>query len=415
MNNEYINFGCRLNIYESELIKLATSKAGLTDSIIFNSCSVTKEAERQLRQSIRKKKKQNPTKRIIVTGCAAQINSDFYQKMSEVDYVMGNLEKVDSDAFKLVREDIKTNLVKDIFSRSEIQREVVTNFDKKCRAYIEVQNGCDHRCTYCVIPYARGNNISIPFGNIVKQAQLIVEQGYNEIVLTGVDITNYGSDLPGYPKLGNIVTRLLKLCPDLQRLRLSSIDVAEIDEELLELMKYESRLMPHFHISVQSGDDMILKRMKRRHKRHDVIEFCNTISEVRPNSCFGADFIAGFPTETDEMHQNTCNLIKEAGLSLLHVFPYSERPNTPAAKIPLDRQISIYDRKQRAKEIRAIGRNNLNKYLQQFENKKLNVLIESDMIGKTEEFIKVSLTDSYPVGEVKRLQIKDVYDDYLLA
>lgn len=335
---EIITFGCRLNIYESEVIRNNLRESGLKDVCVINTCTVTAQAERESKQAIRKIKKNSPHTRIIVTGCAAQKNPSLYKEMEMVDKVIGNDEKLDSKNYTL---DGPKSLVGDIMSVKEAVPHLVTNFEGKTRSFIQIQNGCNHRCTFCIIPYARGNSRSVPIGTIVEHARKLVESGFKEIVLTGVDVTDYGLDLPGKPRLGQMIKRLLNLIPDLKRLRLSSIDVAEIDDELEELMISHERLMPHFHISLQAGDDMILKRMKRRHRRSDVIEFCNNLRSKRQDVSFGADIIAGFPTETDEMFVNTRNLISEVGLQYLHVCLYSSREDTHALHIPLDSFIQL--------------------------------------------------------------------------
>jgi threonylcarbamoyladenosine tRNA methylthiotransferase MtaB len=411
MTNEVISFGCRLNIYESEVIKKQALVAGLQDALIFNSCAVTKESERQLRQAIRRKHRQSPEKKIIVTGCAVQIRPEFYAKMPEITQIIGNQEKLESASYS----QNEKVLVDDIMQLKETASHMVSSFDGKARAFVQVQNGCNHRCTFCIIPYGRGNSRSVPIGQITEQIKELVNNGFKEVVITGVDITDYGLDLPGKPRLGQMLRRLLNLVPDLPRLRLSSVDVAEIDDDLLELIKNEPRLMPHFHISLQAGDDMILKRMKRRHKRQDVIDFCNQVRQYRPNASFGADIIAGFPTETDEMFENSKLLIKEAGLSLLHVFPYSAREGTPAARIPDDKQIPKEIRKARAKILRLAGMQELQKYQQSFIGKTLLIIVETDEIGRSEEFLKVQVDKKSPAGEIVQVKIINVENDTLVG
>lgn len=318
-NQDIITFGCRLNIYESEIIRDNLQKSGLENVTVINTCAVTKQAEKQARQAIRRLKKEHPEKRIIVTGCAAQNTPEMFASMKEVDKVIGNEEKLSDKNYNFDEERV---IVNDIMSVKETANHLVKSFEGKARAFIQVQNGCDHRCTFCMIPFGRGNSRSVPIGVIVEQVRSLHASGYQEIVLTGVDVTAYGADLPGAPTFAQMIRRLLALVPELQRLRLSSIDVAEIDDDLFELMAHNKRLMPHFHISLQAGDNMILKRMKRRHNREQVIDFCHKLRSLRPEVSFGADIIAGFPTETDEMFENTRTLIAEAGIQYLHVFPY---------------------------------------------------------------------------------------------
>ncbi|MEZ5691831.1 MAG: tRNA (N(6)-L-threonylcarbamoyladenosine(37)-C(2))-methylthiotransferase MtaB [Rickettsiales bacterium] len=428
-NLEVINFGCRLNIYEGEVIKQQADAAGLSGTLIFNSCAVTAEAERQVRQAIRKAHKENPKAKIIVTGCGAQINPKQYADMPEVNSVIGNEEKLkkefytdlSSRASKATRDLCEEQrqdssqmlgmtinndekiLVNDIMSVTETASHMVASFDGKARAFVQVQNGCDHRCTFCIIPYGRGNSRSVPMGEIVAQVRSLVEAGYNEVVLTGVDISDYGKDLPSSPTLGQMCRRLLSNVPNLKRLRLSSIDAVEVDDDLLDLFANEPRLMPHIHISLQAGDDMVLKRMKRRHNRQNIIDFCAKLRELRSDIVFGADIIAGFPTETDEMFANTLNLVKETGLIYLHVFPYSARSGTPAAKMP---QVAKAIRKERAAKLREVGEENLRKYLQTQIGKEVSVLMEKDNIGKNEYFTPVTLDKEYKAGTVIRAEIR---------
>ncbi|MGN6670414.1 MAG: tRNA (N(6)-L-threonylcarbamoyladenosine(37)-C(2))-methylthiotransferase MtaB, partial [Candidatus Nucleicultricaceae bacterium] len=323
---EIITFGCRLNTYESEVMRNHAKSQGLEHAIIINTCAVTGEAERQARQAIRKAKRENPDAYLIVTGCSVQINPAQYASMSEVDRVLGNAEKMKAESFAPTLPD-KIH-VTDIMSIRETAAHMISGFENRARAFIEIQNGCNHRCTFCTIPFGRGNNRSVPIGEIVNQIKLLVDEGCQEIVFTGVDITDYGKDLPATPSLGSMTRRILNLVPDLKRLRLSSIDPSEVDEELFDLMVGEPRLMPHFHISAQAGDNMILKRMKRRHLREDMIQFCEKIRQKRSDVVFGADLIAGFPTETDEMFQNSLALVQECNITYLHVFPYSIRAGT---------------------------------------------------------------------------------------
>ncbi|HMA14319.1 MAG TPA: tRNA (N(6)-L-threonylcarbamoyladenosine(37)-C(2))-methylthiotransferase MtaB, partial [Kiloniellaceae bacterium] len=327
-----LTFGCRLNAYESEVMRGHAEAAGLDDAIIVNTCAVTGEAERQARQAIRKARRENPTAQIIVTGCAAQIDPAGFAAMAEVDRVLGNEEKLHAESF--LDAGAPRVAVNDIMAVKETAPQLIAGFAERTRAFVQVQQGCDHRCTFCIIPYGRGNSRSVPLGEVVRQVRTLVEQGTAEVVLTGVDITSYGGGLPGQPKLGQMVRRLLAQVPELKRLRLSSLDAIELDADLKRLVAEEERLMPHLHLSLQAGDDMILKRMKRRHLRADSIRFCEEVRRLRPDIVFGADIIAGFPTETEEMFENSLRIVNECGLTHLHVFPFSPRKGTPAARMP---------------------------------------------------------------------------------
>lgn len=396
MARDVITFGCRLNAYESEVIRSNLEKTGTENVAVFNTCAVTKEAERQARQAIRKYRRENPDAKIIVTGCAAQVNPKSYADMKEVNLVLGNEEKLKAESYAPPAPDfigdaerIKVN---DIMAITETAPHLVAGFEGKARAFLQVQNGCNHRCTFCIIPYGRGNSRSVPLGEIVQQARALVALGYQEVVLTGVDITDYGKDLPGTPTLGQMMRRLLAQVPELPRLRLSSIDVAEVDEDIFHLLAHEPRLMPHLHVSLQAGDDMVLKRMARRHTRQQVIEFCAKARELRPDVVFGADIIAGFPTETDEMFENTRRLVEETGLIYLHVFPYSEREGTPAAKIPPSKQVPVPVRKARAKILRELGEKQLQDYLKTQVGKTLTAVVEKADMARTEHYATVKLT-----------------------
>jgi len=384
MSVEIVTFGCRLNGYESEAIRARAAEAQLQNAVIFNTCAVTKEAVRQSRQAIRKMRRQQPGARIIVTGCAAQTEPQTYAAMVEVDQVLGNQEKLSADNYAgFTPERVRVN---DIMSLRETAGQMVDSHDGHTRAFLQVQNGCDHRCTFCIIPYARGNSRSVGMGEVIAEAQRLTEKGFAEIVLTGVDLTSYGADLPGAPTLGALVRKLLKLVPDIKRLRLSSLDSIEADEILLAAIAEEERLMPHFHLSVQSGDDMILRRMKRRHTSADTIEFCETVRRLRPDAAFGADFITGFPTETDAMFQNSLKLVDAAGLSFLHVFPFSPRTGTPAARMPqLGRPIA----KARAAQLRARGETVLTAHLAGLVGSHKEILLEKGGIGRTACFAPV--------------------------
>ncbi len=399
-HSDVVTFGCRLNAYESEVMKEHAEKAGLEGAIIFNTCAVTNEAVRQARQAIRKARREHPDARIIVTGCAAQIAPAEFAQMPEVDLVLGNDEKMKAESWQpaVALHSNEKVIVNDIMSVRETAGHLVHGFEGRARAFVQVQNGCDHRCTFCIIPYGRGNSRSVAAGEVVTQVRTLVEAGYREVVLTGVDITSYGSDLPGHPGLGNLARRILKLVPELERLRLSSIDSIEADDELMRLIAEEERLMPHLHLSLQSGDNMILKRMKRRHLREDSIRFCTEARRLRPDIVFGADFIAGFPTETEEMFENTLRLVDECGLTWLHVFPFSPRPGTPAARMPqVDRAII----KSRAERLRAKGAERVRLHLEEGVGSTRTVLMESETLGRTNQFTPVHLVNaSVRPGEI---------------
>ncbi|MBV9989842.1 MAG: tRNA (N(6)-L-threonylcarbamoyladenosine(37)-C(2))-methylthiotransferase MtaB [Alphaproteobacteria bacterium] len=374
---EVVTFGCRLNAYESEAVKARATEAGLSDAVIFNTCAVTAEAVRQSRQAIRRARRERPGARIIVTGCAAQTEPDTYAAMGEVDAVLGNAEKLEAASFLAGAERVRVN---DIMSVKETASQMVDSFDGRTRAFLQVQNGCDHRCTFCIIPYGRGNSRSVGIGGVIDEARRLTEKGFAEIVLTGVDLTSYGHDLPGQPTLGQLVRKVLKLVPEVKRLRISSIDSIEADDALMRAIAEEERLMPHFHLSAQSGDDMILKRMKRRHARADTIRFCDEVRRLRPEVAFGADLIAGFPTESEEMFANSLKLIDDAGLSYLHVFPFSARKGTPAARMPqLDRRLV----KDRAARLRVKGADALAARLASLVGTTQDLLMENDTMGRT--------------------------------
>ncbi|WP_085906743.1 tRNA (N(6)-L-threonylcarbamoyladenosine(37)-C(2))-methylthiotransferase MtaB [Kiloniella majae] len=407
-----VTFGCRLNTYESEVMRQHAREAGLSDTIIFNTCAVTTEAERQARQSIRKARRTNPDAKIIVTGCAAQINPDLYAEMAEVDHVMGNEEKLKRESFDL-DPNAKVS-VNDIMEAKETAAHLVHGFEEHTRAFVQIQQGCNHRCTFCIIPFGRGNNRSVPIGAITEQVKTLVNNGVKEVVLTGVDITDYGLDLPGHPTLGQMTRRLLAQVPELKRLRLSSLDPVEIDEDTYRLFGEEPRIMPHLHISLQAGDDMVLKRMKRRHLRQDVVDMVVKARELRPDVVFGADIIAGFPTETDEMFENTYRLVEELGLTYLHVFPYSERPGTPAAKMP---QVPGNLRKERAARLRNAGQKAENLFMQGRVGTTSQVLIEKNGFGRTEHYapVQIEALEGDLSGQVVPVYIADVHDGKLLA
>lgn len=406
MTTDVVTFGCRLNAYESEVIRENAQKAGLENAIVFNTCAVTAEAERQARQAIRKYRRENPSAKIIVTGCAAQINPDSFSQMPEVDQVLGNMEKMEGKYYIPDSEHARV-IVNDIMSVRETAEHLIAGFDGRSRAFIQVQNGCDHRCTFCTIPYGRGNSRSVPLGVIVEQSRILLDKGFQEIVLTGVDITAYGADLPGKPTLGQIVKRLLAQLPHLPRLRLSSLDSVEVDQDLLHAFEREERLMPHFHLSLQAGDDMILKRMKRRHLRADAIRICDQLRHLRPDVTFGADIIAGFPTETDEMFENTVRIVEECDLTFLHVFPYSPRQGTPAARMP---QVKGQIIKERAARLREAGLQNLDKTLARFMGREVNILLETENQGHSEHFLKVLMTSQETPGSLIKGRVISIKD-----
>lgn len=393
---DIITMGCRLNTFESEVIRDHAVQAGLNDAIIINTCAVTAEAERQARQTIRKAHRKNPEKRIIVTGCAAQLNPETFAAMPEVNDVIGNEEKMRAETFASLNGHAEIQ-VADIMTVKETANHLVKGFDGRSRAFVQIQQGCDHRCTFCIIPFARGNNRSVPLGAIVEQTSTLIEEGYSEIVLTGVDICSYGTDLPGQPKLGEIVKRLLVQVPELQRLRLSSLDPAAMDDALFDTLANEPRLMPHLHLSLQAMDDMILKRMKRRHLRDDAFRVVERARAVRPDVVFGADLIAGFPTETREMFENTLSSVSDLGLTHLHVFPYSEREGTPAAKMPT---IAVPERKARAQEIRTAGDAALNRFMSAEIGNTVNVLVEKNGRGLTQHYVPAIIIDGAKPGEI---------------
>ncbi len=384
-----INFGCRLNAYESEAMAEHARTAGLEDTIIVNSCAVTAEAVRQTRQAIRRARRENPDARIVVTGCAAQTDPQSFASMGEIDHVIGNDEKMRPATFAALAAGAGERVaVNDIMSVRETAHHLVTGFGSRARAYVQIQNGCDHRCTFCIIPYGRGNSRSVPAGAVVDQVRTLAERGYREVVLTGVDITAYGADLPGEMSLGRLVRKILTLVPELPRLRLSSIDTIEADEALMRALAEEERLMPHLHLSLQAGDDLILKRMKRRHSRAHAVAFCERARRLRPDIVFGADIIAGFPTESEAMFANSARLVEDCGLTYLHVFPFSPRPGTPAARMP---QLDRAEVKERADRLRHIGMAALDAYLKSCHGRRIEILTENGHIGRTPHFAEMEL------------------------
>ena len=400
-------FGCRLNAYETEAMR--DLSAGLENAVVVNTCAVTAEAVRQARQRIRKLRRENPDAKLIVTGCAAQIEPERFNEMPEVDLVLGNLEKMQADTWADIGA-AKGIVVEDIMAATETAGHLIDGFGTRARAYVQVQNGCDHRCTFCIIPYGRGNSRSVPAGVVVEQIKRLVAKGFNEVVLTGVDMTSWGADLPGTPPLGNLVQRILKLVPDLPRLRISSIDSIEADPALIEAIKFDQRLMPHLHLSLQAGDNMILKRMKRRHAREDAIEFCTEMRAARPEIVFGADIIAGFPTETDAMFENSMKLVEDCGLTWLHVFPFSAREGTPAARIP---PVNGRIVKARAAQLRTLGETRVANYLAAQVGRSAQVLIENPHMGRTEGFAEVHFEAPQPVGQIVVATLTAVKDGAL--
>jgi threonylcarbamoyladenosine tRNA methylthiotransferase MtaB len=413
MSVDVLTFGCRLNAFESEVIAREAESAGLTDTIVINSCAVTNEAVAQARQSIRRIKRERPGSRIVVTGCAAQTQAEMFAGMAEVDRVVGNDDKMRGESWHAARaafertpafgiDESEKIAVGDIMAVREMAPHLLDGFAKGLpRVFVQVQNGCDHRCTFCIIPYGRGNSRSVPMGAVVEQVRALVERGHAEVVLTGVDLTSYGADLPGAPKLGMLTKQILRHVPDLKRLRISSIDSIEVDRDLFDVIADDERLMPHLHLSLQSGDDLILKRMKRRHSRTDAIKFCAQVRRLRPDIALGADIIAGFPTESEEMFARSQGLVDQCDLTFLHVFPYSKRPGTPAARMP---QVAGDVIKSRAKRLRALGEAALQRRLGRELGFRRSVLIESQTQGRTEHFIPVDISGETP-GAVRMLTI----------
>jgi len=412
----FSNHGCRLNAYEVEAMRDLAGQAGLENAVVVNTCAVTAEAVRKARQDIRKLRRAHPEARLIVTGCAAQTEPETFAKMAEVDAVIGNTEKMMPDTWKGLAADFigetESVQVDDIMSVKETAGHLIDGFGTRSRAYVQVQNGCDHRCTFCIIPFGRGNSRSVPAGVVVDQIKRLVQKGFNEVVLTGVDLTSWGADLPAAPKLGDLVMRILKLVPDLPRLRISSIDSIEVDENLMQAIATEPRLMPHLHLSLQHGDDMILKRMKRRHLRDDAIAFCEETRRLRPEMTFGADIIAGFPTETEEMFGNSLKLVTDCDLTWLHVFPYSARPGTPAARMPAVKGPAI---KERAARLRAAGEAQVARHLSAQVGQRHRVLMESPTMGRTEQFTEVHFDRPQTEGAIVETLIRDIRDSQLVA
>jgi len=415
MSVEVVTFGCRLNAAESEVIRREATRAGFSDTVVVNTCAVTTEAVRQARQAIRALRRRRPNAKIIVTGCAAQTEPQAFAAMSETDRVLGNGEKLSGwakarAAFAI--DGAPKAIVNDIMAVKEAAPHLVDTFAGRARAFVQVQNGCDHRCSFCIIPFGRGNSRSVPMGAVVEDVRGLAANGHCEIVLTGVDITSYGADLPGAPKLGTLVKQILKHVPELRRLRLSSIDSVEADRELLEAVAGEPRLMPHLHLSLQSGDDLILKRMKRRHDRAQAIALCRTLRQLRPDIVFGADLIAGFPTESEEMFRRSLDLVEECGLTYLHVFPFSPRPGTPAARMPQVAAAFVRDRARRLREAGALA---LRRHLERELGARRRVLVESDYTARTEQFTMVKLRRASPPGTIVECTVAGHDGRHLLA
>ncbi len=412
----FATLGCRLNAYETEAMKDLATRAGVSDAVIVNTCAVTAEAVRKARQEIRKLRRDHPTARIIVTGCAAQTEPATFSAMTEVDMVIGNTEKMNPATWARMTPDLigltEPVQVDDIMSVRETAGHLIDGFGTRSRAYVQVQNGCDHRCTFCIIPYGRGNSRSVPAGVVVDQIKRLVDKGFNEVVLTGVDLTSWGADLPAQPRLGDLVLRILKLVPDLPRLRISSIDSIEADDALMQAIATEPRLMPHLHLSLQAGDDMILKRMKRRHLRDDAIRFCEDARKLRPDMTYGADIIAGFPTETETMFQNSLKLVVDCDLTWLHVFPYSARKGTPAARMPAVNGTAIKDR---AARLRAAGDAQVARHLAAQIGTTHHILMENPRMGRTEQFTEVTFDTDQMESTIVAARITSVLNQQLTA
>ena len=412
----FSTLGCRLNAYETEAMKELAAAAGVGNAVVINTCAVTAEAVRKAKQEIRRLARENPGAPVIVTGCAAQTEPETFAAMPEVTRVVGNTEKMQADTWASLRvpDLIGTTervQVDDIMSVKETAGHLIDGFGRH-RAYVQVQNGCDHRCTFCIIPFGRGNSRSVPAGVVVEQIKRLVGRGFHEVVLTGVDLTSWGADLPATPRLGDLVMRILKLVPDLQRLRISSIDSIEADEMLMQAIATEPRLMPHLHLSLQAGDDMILKRMKRRHLRDDAIRFCEEARRLRPDIVFGADIIAGFPTETEEMFANSIRLVEDCGLTFLHVFPFSPRKGTPAARMP---QVKGPVIKDRAARLRAAGDVALSRHLSAQVGVEHRILMEGPRLGRTGQFTEVAFASDQPEGQIVTARISGFADGRLTA
>ncbi len=408
----FSNHGCRLNAYETEAMKELALAAGLSDAIVVNTCAVTAEAVRKAKKDIRKLRRENPNQRVIVTGCAAQTEPATFAAMDEVDVVIGNTEKMQPATWSGLIGQTEPVQVDDIMSVTETAGHLIDGFGTRSRAYVQVQNGCDHRCTFCIIPYGRGNSRSVPAGVVIEQIKRLVGKGYNEVVLTGVDLTSWGADLPGQPKLGDLVMRILRLVPDLPRLRISSIDSIEVDENLMQAIATEPRLMPHLHLSLQHGDTLILKRMKRRHTRDDAIRFAEDAIKLRPDMIFGADIIAGFPTETEAHFENSLALVKDCHLTWLHVFPYSARAGTPAARMPAVAGPII---KARAARLRAAGDAAVQRHLDAQVGQSHAILMENPRMGRTPQFAEVHFDADQPESQIVSTTVRGATETHLIA
>ena len=401
--NEVKTYGCRLNFYESEVIRKFAKKQNISNSTFINGCAVTNKTIADLKSEIRKIKREKPDRKIVLTGCAAQIHQEEFSKMSEIDAIIGNKEKLEEKTYERLRTaNDKVNEVGDILQESQAIAPIIDKVEQRIRGFVQIQNGCDHRCTFCIIPYGRGNSRSVKPNNVVKQIKNLLEKNYKEVVLTGVDLTSYGHDFEDKKTITDLVKFIFSEVPNLKRLRLSSLDIAEIDDDLTNLIGTEKRILPHIHLSLQAGDNMILKRMKRRHLREDAINKINKIRSVRPDVVFGADLIAGFPTETEEMFNNTIKLVEECNISFLHVFPFSPREGTPASRMPqLNREII----KKRAKILRELGNEQILKYYNKLENTEINLIVESESRGRSDGFARVNLNQDYGNGNLIKMLV----------
>ena len=401
--NEVKTYGCRLNFYESEVIRKFAKKQNISNSTFINGCAVTNKTIADLKSEIRKIKREKPDRKIVLTGCAAQIHQEEFSKMSEIDAIIGNKEKLEEKTYERLRTaNDKVNEVGDILQESQAIAPIIDKVEQRIRGFVQIQNGCDHRCTFCIIPYGRGNSRSVKPNNVVKQIKNLLEKNYKEVVLTGVDLTSYGHDFEDKKTITDLVKLIFSEVPNLKRLRLSSLDIAEIDDDLTNLIGTEKRILPHIHLSLQAGDNMILKRMKRRHLREDAINKINKIRSVRPDVVFGEDLIAGFPTETEEMFNNTIKLVEECNISFLHVFPFSPREGTPASRMPqLNREII----KKRAKILRELGNEQILKYYNKLENTEINLIVESESRGRSDGFAKVNLNQDYGNGNLIKMLV----------
>ena len=401
--NEVKTYGCRLNFYESEVIRKFAKKQNISNSTFINGCAVTNKTIADLKSEIRKIKREKPDRKIVLTGCAAQIHQEEFSKMSEIDAIIGNKEKLEEKTYERLRTaNDKVNEVGDILQESQAIAPIIDKVEQRIRGFVQIQNGCDHRCTFCIIPYGRGNSRSVKPNNVVEQIKNLLEKNYKEVVLTGVDLTSYGHDFEDKKTITDLVKFIFSEVPNLKRLRLSSLDIAEIDDDLTNLIGTEKRILPHIHLSLQAGDNMILKRMKRRHLREDAINKINKIRSVRPDVVFGADLIAGFPTETEEMFHNTIKLVEECNISFLHVFPFSPREGTPASRMPqLNREII----KKRAKILRELGNEQILKYYNKLENTEINLIVESESRGRSDGFARVNLNQNYGNGNLIKMLV----------